>query len=244
MNKNFSFSRFFKLLKLQFQFAATPLIIYILTTLTFYFLTIWLIRVPIGPSEMWRSFLSLTIISGTTGVLIMSSLICANVRKKIDFQTFNLLPVSNLEKFLSRVLICNILPLIIWTVLSFLMYLNYVLTSMGGFSERNMPFHIIFAMGLVWLSSLSTFWGTVFRRFGFVVFLVFTILLIVLIISLLKNINLNLMFLDPVVRFIGKDLHRLYLVVGLFTGFLTLVNLTAAYFVYSRKEMRFKLFNW
>ena len=171
MNKNFSFSRFFKLLKLQFQFAATPLIIYILTTLTFYFLTIWLIRVQIGHSDMWWSFLWLTIVSGTVGVLIMSSLICANIRKKINFQTFNLLPVSNLENFLSRVLICNILPLIFWAVLSALMYLNDVLTSMGGFNERNMPFQIIFAMGLVWLSSLSTFWGTVFRRFGFIVFL-------------------------------------------------------------------------
>lgn len=242
MNKNFSFSRFFKLLKLQFHFAATPLLIYVLTTLTFYFLTIWLIRVPIGPIDMWRSFLWLTIVSGTTGVLIMSSLICANVRKKIDFQTFNLLPVSNLEKFLSRVLICNILPLIIWTVLSALMYLNDVLTSMGGFNKRNMPFQIIFAMGLVWLSSLSTFWGTVFRRFGFVVFLIFTTLLIVLTIK--WSDTANLMFLDPVVRFIGRDLHRLYLVVGLLTGFLTLVNLTAAYFVYRRKEIRLKPFNW
>ena len=240
MNGVFSFFRFSKLLKSQFRLASTPLIVYVLATLTFYFLTVWLIKMP--GTRIWQPFWGVTCVTGTAGVLIMSSLFCANVRKKIGFQTFNLLPVSNLEKYLARVLIYNVLPLIIWGVLSFALYLNDDFVSKLGFEKRNLPVHIILAMLLVWLSSLAAFWGTMFRRFGFVVFLVFTTLLIVLTVNWL--INANLMFLDPVARFIGKDLHRLYLVVGLFTGSLTIVNLTAAYFVYRRKEMRSKLFNW
>ncbi|MBQ3658218.1 MAG: hypothetical protein II956_15470 [Bacteroidales bacterium] len=241
MNENFTFFRFSKLLKSQFRLAATPLIVYVLATLTFYFLTVWLIGMP-GKSKIWEPFWGFTVVIGSAGVLVVSSLICANIRKKIGFQTFNLLPASNLEKFLARVLICNVLPLIIWVVFSFLLYFNDDFVSKLGFQEKNLPVHIILTMCLVWLSSLSTFWAAVFRRFGLVVFLVFTTLLIVLCVNWL--ISANLMFLDPIARFIGGDLHRLYLVVGLFTGFLTIVNLTAAYFVYRRKEIRFKLFNW
>ena len=244
MNEVFSFSRLSKLLKLQFRLAAKPLILYASVSLFFYVLTLWLIGTQSG-KRIWDGFWILTCITGTGGVLLTSSAVCANIRSKIAFQTFNLLPASNLEKILSRVLICNILPLTIWLVLSFLLHFNDDFAFNLGFGEPTVVIvHTVMFFILVWLSSLSTFWGVVFRRFGFVAFVVTTTLFIVLIVNWL--IEANLMFLDPVFRFISNDAtyKNLLLVTGLFFGLLTLINLTAAYSVDRRKEMKLKLLNW
>ena len=245
MNEVFSFFRLSKLLKLQFRLAAKPLILYASVSLFFYLLTVWLIGMKSDSGRIWEGFWILTCITGTGGVLLVSSAVCANIRKKITFQTFNLLPASNLEKILSRVLICNILPLTIWLVLSFLLHLNDDFAFYLGFGESGaMISHTVMFFILMWLSSLSTFWGVVFRRFGFVAFIVMTTLFIVLLVNWLTEADL--MFLDPIIRFISSDAtyKNLLLVTGLFFGLLTLINLTAAYFVYRRKEMKVKLLNW
>ena len=240
MNSVFSFSRFWNVLKIQFRLDSKPLIINTVSTLTFYLFLL----LTIDFVELRTSTWVLLCLTSVIGVLVLSTEICNNIRGKTKFLTFSVLPASNLEKFSVRLLICSIIPVTIWVLLSFLLYCNDTVSQLYRLNDQNMPIHIILCFLLLLSSSLCTFWGTMFRRLGIAAFIVMTTITIILIGNSLGD--MNLMFLDPIMRFIMKDptLGNLYIVIGGFSVLLTLINWTAAYFIYCRKEMNLKLLNW
>lgn len=237
MNKFFNIKRFWNVLKIDFRLYSTPLIINTAITVSFFLLLVF-----VAPTWfMWEWLLFASIV----GVITVPGEICGNVRNSNNFRYYFLLPVSNFERFLARMLICHIIPLVVFVTLSFLLYLSDYVVNYIHYNSVTFPVHIIVLFMILWLTSLNTFFGTLFRKGGDVAFVVFMALLVFFGSFILEEINL--MFLDPIVRYVQKDQNsfgRLYLVVGCISAVFSLINYAAAYFVYSRKELNVKLFNW
>lgn len=244
MNAVFNFKRLGNLLKEQIYLSSKQLIVYITITLTLY-LAFWvLIQSDYKMNDTSKTIWIMLILSSVFGLLTLSSLVTGNMKTKTSFQAFALLPASNLEKFVSKVLILSIIPLIYWIIMSFLLYFNESAVERLNFF---VPSHIVMIFLFLWFLSMATFWGTLFRRFGFVIFVVATTLVIVLIVNNSDGFNnTNFMFFDPIIRYIqsGEGYGRLYFVIGSVTGVLTLINWTLSYLIYRRKEMNVKFLNW
>ena len=157
-------------------------------------------------------------------VLVSSAQISQNLAQKTSFLAFNTLPASTFERYLARVSVFSFLPLLV----GFAFYFGI---KLHGF--------IPLCWCVILLSTAFVFWGAVFRRYGFIIgFCVTAFSVFALFRWILPNVNL--MFLDPIGRFVQHDFFgdgRLYLVLTVVLLIVGVINFGAGYFFYRRKQM-------
>lgn len=242
MNKIFNINRFWNLLKIEFRLESKPLIINTSVTLVFYLMLLGIVG-SAANGLMWFVW-GVMLFTSIVGLFLMSAEVCGNVRSHNNFRAFNLLPASNFEKFSARMLVCHVIPVAIWVALSFLLYCNDDVVERIKFNNDNYPAHVVIVFLIVWLTSLCAFWGTMFRKLGIIAFAVFVTGFIALSVNVLDDINL--MFMDPIMRYVASDpsFGNMFIVIGSVVAVFCLINYVASYFVFCRKELNFKLFNW
>ncbi len=241
MNETFNFKRFWLVLKEELALSSRPLIVNTLTTLLL--LGIMLYSLYHFPYNTTTGFNVLLVIISILGVWFLSSRMYGDIRSKTAFASYYTKPASTLEKFLSRLIISNILPVLIWLLLLVLLRCNdqyfykYIVYSHNADE--------IFAYCVVGIASMFFFWGVVCRtRFGFFIGAIVIILCIVVI--SVYMVYGNLMFMDPIVRFIVNDPGRghLNIVLTTLTALICLANYVAAYYIFRSRQMNVKFFKW
>ena len=188
-------------------------------------------------------FLGLLTFAATIAVWVSSAQISHNLARKTNFLAFSTLPASTFERYLARVVVFCILPLVVWFTLYFGVHLSDRIVDYTEMNDRYQGGFIALCACVILFSTVFAFWGAAFRRHGFIIgFCVAAFSIFALFRWILPNVSL--MFLDPIGRFVQHDYFsygrlRLVLVVALLV--IGVINIGAGYFFYRRKQMIVKL---
>ncbi len=241
MNKTFNFKRFWFVLKEELFLSTKPLIINTLLTLmlvgvTMYSLYHYEVNTTMG-------FNVILMIVSMLGVWVLSSRAYSIIRSKTAFASYYTKPASILEKYLSRLIVCNFLPVLIWVLLLVLFESNDRYYDV--FIRRYQFADEVVCYFLLGLAPLFFFWGVACRaRFGFFV-CILVITLCTVGITYYLNYG-NMMFLDPIWRFVYSDPGRgnCNIVMSILIAVVGIASFVAAYFVFRSRQMDVKFFKW
>ena len=241
MNETFNFKRFWLVLKEELALSSRPLIVNTLATLMLVGVTLYsLYNFTLSTTTGFNVLLAITSI---LGVLFLSSRMYSVIRSKTAFASYYTKPASTLEKYLSRLLLSNILPVVIWLLLFALLrcsdQYNYRYIIFSNHAAE------VISYCVVAVASMFFFWGVVCRtRFGF--FMSVIVITLCIIGIALYMAYCNLMFMDPIVRFIVSDpgFGHLDIVLVTLTAVICLANYVAAYYIFRSRQMNLKLFKW
>lgn len=241
MNETFNFKRFWLVLKEELLLESRALIVNTLTTLTL--VGVMLYSLYHFTYNTTTGFNVLLMIISILGVWLLSSRMYGVIRSKMAFAAYYTKPASTLEKFLSRLIMSNILPVAIWLLLLMLLRCNdqyyYRFIMYVKHADE------ILAYCVVAIASMFFFWGVVCRtRFGFIIGAVVIVLCLIGIAYWMSYSNL--MFIDPIGRFVANDPGRCHLniVLTALTVIICLINYVAAYYIFRSRQMNLKLFKW
>lgn len=184
-------------------------------------------------------FLGLITFAATIAVWVSSAQISHNLARKTNFLAFSILPASTFERYLARVVVFGILPLVVWFTLYFSVHLSDAVVDYTKINDRYQGGFIALCACVILFSTVFAFWGAAFRRHGFIIgFCVAAFSIFALFRWILPNVSL--MFLDPIGRFVQHDFFsygRLRFVLAVALLVIGVVNLGAGYFFYRRKQM-------
>ena len=241
MNETFNFKRFWLVLKEELLLTSKPMIINTLLTLmlvgvTMYSLYHYEVNTTMG-------FNVILMIVSILGVWILSSRVYGIIRSKTAFASYYTKPASILEKFLSRLIVSNIMPVLIWVLLLVLLESNDRYYDV--FIRRYRFVDEVVCYVLLGLTPLFFFWGVACRaRFGFFV-CILVIALAAVGITYYFSYG-NMMFLDPIWRFVYSDPGRVNcnIVMSILIAVVGIASFVAAYFVFRSRQMDVKIFKW
>ena len=184
-------------------------------------------------------FLGLLTFVATIAVWVSSAQISHNLARKTNFLAFSTLPASTFERYLARVVVFGILPLVVWFALYFGVHLSDAVVDYTEMNDRYQGGFIVLCACVILFSTVFAFWGAAFRRHGFIIgFCVAAFSIFALFRWILPNVSL--MFLDPIGRFVQHDYFsygRLRLVLAVALLIIGAINIGAGYFFYRRKQM-------
>ena len=237
MNESFNFGRFGRFLKREFSLNFVKVLIPLAAMAFLLLLYLWFSFQHYPGAEALIAFLYM---GGATIVLVLTSKIANSFQQKTTCIDYLTVPASMLEKFLTKVIRHFIVPM---TFLSLLIKIGLLCYDISALSEAY--FSMVGAM--VAVCGIFLFWGAVFRRFAVFVGGVVVTATILLMRYLFKTIldTADLMWFDSF-RIFFQNLTDTELNLLMFIGgaLFFIGCAIATYFVYRRKEMKVKLFNW
>lgn len=240
MNTVFNFKRFWHTLQQEFCLAAKPLMIFALLLVGIGILLILSLMANLDAIALllWSALIPVSLF----GVWHFSAKVVKNIATDKGFVAFTLLPASPLEKFCSRLIVYHFVPILLWILLS--MIIIHIPPVYSVYFEhypgRNYGLYVAFLTVLIWFAAINVFWATVFRRFGFAVSALVTTASIVLISISIENANL--MFLDPIARYIYRNTVNVYIVDSIATVVFCTIVYCLSFWMYQRKQLNVKLF--
>lgn len=179
------------------------------------------------------------IFGGMAYVVISSSNLSRHFYSKTQCINYLVLPGSNFEKYLSKVIFKTIIPFFLWMLMYYITYIYIDSETLK--TPQDFYGGMVFLGAL--LSSICIFWGAVFRRFAIVFAAVGVTAFIVFLRTFIEKINF--MFLDPIRIYIQSDetSTRLFIVLTIIDVIMFLVCAVLAYFIISRKQLILKPLN-
>ncbi|MCQ2973459.1 MAG: hypothetical protein MJ211_01465 [Bacteroidales bacterium] len=229
MNSVFNIHRFWNTLKrdvaLCWQY---PVILFISTFITF-FISYNLNKDVNEVSSFW-------IFLEAVCIFIFSSLIGNNLKtKKIAFDTLTL-PASNLEKFISRLLMFFVFPISILVIVFFIIANNDYFIEFFEIFRDNM-FWFSFILFIITIqTTIFIIGGIVFKRFSFCLTIIIECFVIYFIVKILDNCDF--LFLDPLFSKVNhNDFTSAYLWEIAILFLFMIVNFTISYILFCRKQI-------
>lgn len=239
MNSVFNFKRFWHTLQEEFCLSAKPLTIFAIILVGLSALTALSLMAHLDHIAL---LLWVVLISGSMfGVWHFSAKVIKNIATDKGFVSFTLLPASPLEKFCSRLVVFHLVPILLWIALSIALINIPVVHEVyfGHTPGGTYGVYAVFLAILILFAAINVFWAVVFKRFGFAVSAIVTAASVVLITYGLDNSNL--MFLDPIARYIERDHVNVYIVGGEVTAAFCAIVYCLSFLIYRRKQLIFKL---
>ena len=240
MNDFFNLKRFWLVLRRELCLSTKPLIIgTALTVAVLMFILLGVYKYSNYNIEAFMVLFGFLSVIATIAVWVSSAQISHNLARKTNFLAFSTLPASTFERYLARVVVCGFLPVAVWFTLYFGIHLFDRIVDYTEMNDRFQSSFIALSACVILFSTVFAFWGAAFRRYGFIIgFCVAAFSVFALFRWILPNINL--MFLDPIGRFVQHDFFsygRLRFVLAVALLVIGVVNLGAGYFFYRRKQM-------
>ncbi len=238
MNKTFNIKRFWTYLRRDFVLNAKQIAAPLAAILFMMAMYLWC-HYQHYPSR--SGFLGFLMSVGAVLVLIMTSRITNTFQSKTSCTDLLVAPASMLEKYVVKIIRHFVLPMIFLAV-SVKICFHY--EDSNNLNESYVPL-----LGLmVFLGGIFLFWGAMFRRFAAVVAVAVIAAIVVLVRYLVVIMqDKDLMWLDPIRVFIQRNVttvESLYWLWVIFAIVFFVLSAVAAYFIYRRKQLNVKLFNW
>ena len=239
MNETFNIKRFWAYLRRDFALNIVKVTVPLLAMAFLLLMYLWFKFQHYPGAEAMLVFLMM---GGAVIVLIMSSKIANSFQQKTSCADFLTVPASMPEKFLTKIVRHFIVPM---TFLAVMVRIGVHYENDETLTESFVP--LVDMMLLA--GGIFLFWGAVFRRLAAVVAVVIVAAIVILLRYMTMNVldSMNLMWLDPVRIYLqncDNPKLRIYTFLSVFAALFFIGSAIAAYFIYRRKEMKVKLFNW
>jgi len=243
MNETFNIKRFWAYLRRDFALNALNILVTLGVVMLLMWLGVWFWHYQHYPAG--EGLVGFATVGGAALVLVRTSMIANTFQRKTACTDFLVLPASMLEKYVAKIIRHFLVPTIIVAATARIVYTF-------EYEKDVQDMFVPFVDLAVFASGIFLFWGAVFRRFAAAV-AILVITAIVLIVRYFRDsltemlMTMDMMWLDPVRVYVqsGDDPDtRLFILLSILAALFFIGSAIAAYFIYRRKEMKVKLFNW